>query len=223
MSDVDYRIAIGPWVRGRLESNPGVMRIPCDHLDIFIVRDFLPKADCAALVRQIDRGCEPSQVLAPTRDPEYRTSESCNLDHRDPLVAKVEARLAALLEIAAPLGEAIQGQRYSVGQQFKLHYDFFHVGEAYWPAMEASGGQRTWTAMAFLNQPEGGGETCFPNAAVKVAPRTGNLLVWNNLNAAGEPNEFSLHQGMPVTAGVKYIITKWHRERPWSSTDVPTY
>jgi len=32
----------------------------------------------------------------------------------------------------------------------------------------------------------------------------------------GELNDFSLHQGMPVEAGVKYVLTKWYRERPWS-------
>jgi len=24
-----------------------------------------------------------------------------------------------------------------------------------------------------------------------------------------------LHQGMPVEQGVKYVLTKWYRERPW--------
>jgi len=93
----------------------------------------------------------------------------------------------------------------------------------YWPEMEKTGGQRTWTAMIFLNEPEGGGQTAFEKAGLKVAPRTGNLLAWNNMNAIGEPNLFSLHQGMPVTGGVKYIVTKWHRERPWGYTNVQTY
>jgi prolyl 4-hydroxylase len=203
--------------------NPAALRIPSSDFDIFIVRDFLDRKQCARLIRLIDQGSLPSQVLAPTEDPEYRTSESCNLDPADAIVGKVEARLTELLDIAPPLGETIQGQRYSVGQQFKAHFDFFHVDQAYWPEMERTGGQRTWTAMAFLNEPESGGETFFPTAGVKITPRTGNLLVWNNLDAAGEPNLFSLHQGMPVTGGVKYVITKWHRERPWSSSNVPTY
>jgi prolyl 4-hydroxylase len=223
MNAVDYKVAIGPWVRYRLEHHPAAWPIPSDDLDIFIVRDFLSKVECASLVAQIDAGCEPSVVLAPTGDPEYRTSQSCNMNLLDPEIVALDAKLEALLGIAAAHGEALQGQRYSVGQQFKPHYDFFYPDQPYWPAMEAGGGQRTWTAMAFLNQPEAGGETFFPNAGVKVAPRTGNLLVWNNLDTAGAPNEFTLHQGMPVTAGAKYVITKWHRERPWTSVDVPTY
>ena len=69
--------------------------------------------------------------------------------------------------------------------------------------------------MIFLNEPEAGGQTFFPKAKVRVTPRTGNLLLWNNLDEYGEPNMFSLHTGCPVEAGIKYVITKWYRERPW--------
>ena len=162
-------------------------------------------------------------MLAPSEDPEFRTSESCNLDPTDPVVKSVEAKLTDLLGINPLHGETIQGQRYAVGQQFKAHHDFFYRDQPYWEAMEKTGGQRTWTAMVFLNEPEGGGQTFFEKAGIKVAPRTGNLLAWNNMDVIGEPNPFSLHQGLPVTAGVKYIITKWHRERPWGYSGVPTY
>jgi prolyl 4-hydroxylase len=89
--------------------------------------------------------------------------------------------------------------------------------------MMRCGGQRTWTAMVFLNDVEGGGETNFPHAAAKVTPRRGNLLCWNNMDAIGQPNTYAMHQGCPVTAGTKYIITKWYRERPWAYTDVQAY
>jgi len=112
-------------------------------------------------------------------------------------------------------GETIQGQRYAVGQQFKQHHDFFFTDQPYWQTEKDMGGQRTWTAMIFLNQPEAGGETYFEKAGIKVAPRTGTLLTWYNLDQRGEPNLNSLHEGRPVAAGVKYIITKWYRERRW--------
>lgn len=223
MNFVDYRIEIGDWVKQRLSRNPSALKIPSSQIDIFVVRDFLSPNECAGLVKLIDRERIPSQLLSPSDDPEFRTSESCNLDPLHPVVRKVEAKITDLIGIQPELGETIQGQLYSVGQRFKPHHDFFHVNEPYWPAMEASGGQRTWTAMAFLNTPEGGGQTAFDQAGIKVAPRAGNLLAWNNLDALGEPNPFTLHQGCPVTAGVKYIITKWYRERPWTHSDVRTY
>ena len=43
----------------------------------------------------------------------------------------------------------------------------------------------------------------------------GKLLAWNNLRADGRPNVNTLHHGMKVRAGTKYVVTKWFREKPW--------
>jgi prolyl 4-hydroxylase len=211
-----YKAEIGRWVRDRLGRTPGALKLPATGLDIFVVPGFLDAAECEALIGMIDVGRQPSQLLADHPDPEFRTSESCNLDSRNRTVRAIEAKITGLIGIQPAHGETIQGQRYAVGQQFKPHHDFFFTSEPYWPAQEKNGGQRTWTAMVFLNEPEAGGQTFFPKAGIKVAPRRGNLLAWNNLDPAGEPNDLSVHQGMPVEAGVKYVITKWYRERPWS-------
>lgn len=219
MNEVEYRITLGAWVSERLQRNPTAFRIPCAHLDIFIVRAFLNEKECAALIEIIEHDREPSKLLATIDDPEFRTSDSSNLNPYDPAVERVETKITDLMGIDRVQGETIQGQRYAVGQQFKPHYDFFHESESYWEEMVRSGGQRTWTAMVFLNDVEGGGETFFEQAAVKVTPRRGNMLVWNNMNSIGMPNQFALHEGMPVTAGTKYIITKWYRERAWTWTE----
>lgn len=223
MSAPDTKMIVGQEVHARLAAHPNAMRLPVDPLDIFIVRSVLDPAICAGMMRLIDARREPSRLLAPTGDPEFRTSESCDLDSGDPLVRQVETRIRAVTGIEASHGETIQGQRYAVGQQFKPHHDYFHPDEPYWAEMERTGGQRTWTAMIFLNAPEGGGQTAFPGLDLKIAPRAGNMLIWNNLDPYGLINPHSLHQGMPVTAGVKYVITKWHRERPWGAWSAPTY
>lgn len=210
-----YRMQIGAYVKDRLSRTPNAFKIPARGLDIFVVRDFLDAELCRQVIELIDQDRVPSGLLAPSQDPDFRTSESCNLRPQDPVNQLVEGKVNALTGITPSHGETIQGQRYAVGQQFKPHHDFFYKTEAYWEEMDRTGGQRTWTAMIFLNEVEAGGQTHFPNANVRVTPRSGNLLVWNNLDEYGEPNTFSLHTGMPVEAGVKYVITKWYRERPW--------
>ncbi|HEY0044594.1 MAG TPA: 2OG-Fe(II) oxygenase [Allosphingosinicella sp.] len=210
-----YRMQVGAYVKDRLQRTQNCFKIPAQGLDIFVVRDFLPRDICQKLCALIDQDRVPSGLLAPTADPEFRTSESCNLRLSDPTNQHVEGRINAVTGIQPAHGETIQGQRYAVGQQFKPHHDFFYPSEPYWEEQVKSGGQRTWTAMVFLNEVEAGGQTFFPNANVRVTPRAGNLLVWNNLDEYGEPNMYSLHTGMPVEAGTKYVITKWYRERPW--------
>ncbi len=210
-----YRAEIGDYVRNRLSRTPDCFRLPVKQADMFVVRDFLTAAECAGLIALIDANRYPSGVLADDPDPTFRTSESANLDPGDPLVSAIEEKLTGLMGIQPEHGETIQGQRYAVGQEFKPHHDFFYTNQRYWEREATIGGQRTWTVMAFLNQPEAGGQTNFPKVDVRITPRTGNLFAWNNMDETGEPNKFTLHQGMPVLAGTKYIFTKWYRERPW--------
>jgi prolyl 4-hydroxylase len=48
-----------------------------------------------------------------------------------------------------------------------------------------------------------------------VQPEEGKLLAWNNRTPGGAVNGNTLHHGMKVRSGAKYIVTKWYRERPW--------
>ena len=218
MSELRYDPAVlGMQMCERLSNVPGSFHIPARNLDIFAVRDFLDPDQCAGMISLIDAGRRPSTLMGPVPDPEFRTSESCNLDPGAPMVRTVEAKLTALTGIPTTHGETIQGQRYGPGQQFKAHHDFFFTDQPYWEEQRRAGGQRTWTAMIFLNPVEQGGQTFFPLAGVKVTPRQGSLLTWNNLDAAGGPNDASMHEGLPVIAGVKYIITKWYREGAWAA------
>jgi prolyl 4-hydroxylase len=211
-----YRMQVGAWVKERMKRTANVLQIPAKGLDIFVARNFLPREQCEQVIARIDKDRVPSGLLSPTGDPEFRTSESCHLQISDPVNAQVQDKINALTGIQPAHGETIQGQRYAPGQQFKPHHDFFHPNTEYWDDMQRSGGQRTWTAMIFLNDVEAGGQTWFPEANVRVTPRQGNLLLWNNMDEYGQPNPYSLHSGLPVEAGVKYVITKWYRERPWT-------
>lgn len=211
----NYRARIGAWVKARLLRNPNAVKVEADGLDLFVVRDVAEPALCEALIRLIDADLVPSGLMGPTDDKEFRTSKTCNLRADDPLVLQLEERIRSVVGIQPELGEYPQGQRYEVGQQFKPHYDWLDPNASYWPNQVKCGGQRTWTAMMFLNDLEAGGHTIFTEADVSVRPRAGNLLLWNNLDADGEVNPRSMHQGSPVEAGIKYVITKWYRERAW--------
>jgi prolyl 4-hydroxylase len=109
----------------------------------------------------------------------------------------------------------MQGQRYQQGQEYKAHHDFFHVGKGHWQQVREFGGQRTWTAMVFLNEPKEGGETDFPLLGIALKPQTGTMAVWNNMDVHGHPNMKTLHAGTPVRKGIKHVITKWYRQEPW--------
>ncbi len=196
-----------------MRDTPGVQRVPSPRLDLFVVRGFLDPFTCAALIERIDVRRRPSTIADDLGDSAFRTSETCDLDGQDPLVAGVDAAICALLGISLDRAEPIQGQRYAPGQEFKPHTDAFEPAKADYYAHCAETGNRAWTAMIYLNRPEEGGATRFKAIAKTIPPETGKLLAWNNLLPDGRPNPATLHQGMKVRRGTKYIVTKWFRER----------
>ena len=199
----------------RLAATPGVQKVPSPKLSLFIRRDFLDAETCRRLIALIDEKRRPSTIADDFGDPLFRTSQTCDLDHGDPLVMAIDAKLAEFTGLDPAHDEPIQGQRYAVGQEFKPHTDYFEPEGADFLRYCAVAGQRTWTAMIYLNEPEAGGATRFKTVDKTVQPETGKLLAWNNLDAAGRVNPNTLHHGMRVRAGTKYIVTKWYRERPW--------
>jgi prolyl 4-hydroxylase len=189
-----------------------VQRVPTRELQLFILRRFLDEAACAALIERIDANRHPSGIADDMGVANFRTSETCDLDWHDPVVAEVDARVSALLGLPLAASEPLQGQRYAPGQEFKPHTDTFEPGGYDFYVHTANLGQRTWTAMIYLNEPEDGGATRFKAIGKTVQPETGKLLAWNNLLADGSPNPATLHQGMKVRRGTKYVLTKWFRE-----------
>jgi prolyl 4-hydroxylase len=192
-----------------------VQRVPSPSLELFIVRGFLEPALCAELMALIDARRRPSTIADDLGDDSYfRTSETCDLDGSIPAVADVDRAISGLLGLPPELGEPIQGQRYAPGQEFKPHTDTFEPTGADYYVHCAERGNRSWTAMIYLNEPEGGGATRFKVIGKTIQPETGKLLAWNNLLPDGCPNPATLHQGMKVRKGCKYILTKWFREHP---------
>jgi prolyl 4-hydroxylase len=209
------RARFGAEVAARLDADPATIRAEVDGIQLYYRPDFLSPGQCDDLMRLIDSNRRPSTLLSDRENKGFRTSESCDMDRWSPQVRPIDESIAALLGLPPEHGETMQGQRYAPGQQFRAHHDYFHEGEGYWERMRESGGQRTWTAMIYLNDVEEGGATWFPQAGVRVAPKRGLLLTWNNMGPDGGPNELTLHEGMPVVEGVKYIVTKWFREGAW--------
>ncbi|MFN4112724.1 MAG: prolyl hydroxylase family protein [Sphingomonadaceae bacterium] len=206
---------VGKRVRTRLTADDQVYRIETDVAELFAIGDFLSGDECARLIAMIDAVAEPSPLYDMDYAAGFRTSYSGNLDPADPFVAGISRRIDDVLGLPAEVGEAVQGQRYMPGQQFKPHNDWFYTTEKYWQMERKRGGQRSWTAMVFLNEVEQGGETHFVNVGIKIQPKSGVLLLWNNALPDGTPNEGTLHAGTPVEAGIKYVITKWYRTRKW--------
>ncbi|PUA79770.1 prolyl hydroxylase family protein [Nocardioides currus] len=212
----------GETSAARLLARPGTEQVVTPQLDLFVVRDFLSRDECAALVALIEAQHRPSTLADPNGDETFRTSSTCDLPPHEPVVVALAARLTETSGIDPAHAEPLQGQRYEVGQQFKAHTDYFQPGSVDYDLHCSVAGQRTWTFMAYLNEVEAGGETHFASVGREFRPEAGMLLVWDNHGPDGALNPSTLHHARPVRAGMKYVITQWYRERPWGWATTPT-
>lgn len=199
----------------RLARQPGIQRFPTDDAEVFVLQNFLSPLTCERVLAIMEDSWRPSTIADDIGVENYRTSQTCTIDSTHPVIAEMEDRIAGLTGLNPMHGEPLQGQKYEVGEEFKEHTDYFEPDGPDYERFCAQTGQRTWTVMIYLNEPEAGGVTFFRNLGMGARPIAGTLLAWNNMTRTGSPNGATLHHGMPVEKGQKFILTKWFRERQW--------
>ncbi|KRE83659.1 proline dioxygenase [Rhodanobacter sp. Soil772] len=141
-----------------------------------------------------------------------RTSEGMFFTLNEvPLVGRIEQRLAILLGVPASHGEGLQILHYLPGQEYEPHFDWFDPEQPGYGTITAVGGQRIASVVMYLNTPAQGGGTAFPEIGLTVTARRGAAVYF----AYEGGDRSSLHAGLPVLQGEKWIATKWLRERPY--------
>lgn len=141
-----------------------------------------------------------------------RTSDGMFFDRGEfALCTRIEARIAALLRWPVENGEGLQVLRYRPGAEYKPHYDYFDPAQPGTSALLRRGGQRVASLVCYLNTPERGGATVFPDIGFEVAPIKGNAVFFSYDRP--HPATRTLHGGAPVAGGEKWVTTKWVRER----------
>jgi prolyl 4-hydroxylase len=141
-----------------------------------------------------------------------RTSEGMFFTRgENPLCQRIEKRIGALLNWPVQNGEGLQVLRYRPGAEYKPHHDYFDPVHSGTPTILSRGGQRVGTLVIYLNTPEKGGGTTFPDVGLEVAPVKGNAVFFSYHSP--HPSTKTLHGGAPVIEGEKWVATKWLRER----------
>ncbi|MDB5827167.1 MAG: proline dioxygenase, partial [Variovorax sp.] len=144
-----------------------------------------------------------------------RTSDGMFFERgENEVVARLEKRVARLLQWPLEFGEGLQVLRYSPGAQYRPHYDYFDPAEPGTPTILLRGGQRVGTLLMYLQAPEQGGATTFPDVGLEVAPLPGTGVFFSYDRP--DPATRTLHGGAPVLAGEKWVATKWLREREFT-------
>ena len=205
-----------PWEPESLP--PG--RVLDDRIGLRIQEKLLETIECDYLIALAAPALRPAETREPgsgriVKNP-LRTSSAMNFppNLEDLVVFRLEERIAAWCRLALTLAEPLAVLRYRPGQEYRPHFDAFDEGTL---AADAHGirlGQRTVTALTYLNADFTDGATGFPALGVTVRPEAGQTLAFSNLDSKGTRNPLALHAGHPVGQGEKWLATLWFRERP---------
>ena len=206
---------IGAAVRDRLEADFGARNRAGRRGALYIFRDFIGEQQCSQLIQLIDSRITPSPLFNDGDGAGIRTSSTHYFADDQPVAIAVARRIDALLGLDHSHAETLQGQRYLPGEEYRHHCDFFRTDREHWHRERLRGGQRTWTAMLYLNAVEMGGATHFPRLDLSIQPEPDMLVVWNNMSEKGSANYATVHAGQPVLAGRKYVVTQWYRQCSW--------
>ncbi len=141
---------------------------------------------------------------------EDRTSRgTCFTRGQNALCARIEARIARLVDWPLDHGEGLQVLNYGPGAEYRPHHDYFDPAEPGSRVHLARGGQRVASVVMYLNTPGRGGATTFPDVHFEVAAVKGNAVFFSYDRP--HPMTRTLHAGAPVIEGEKWIATKWLR------------
>jgi prolyl 4-hydroxylase len=174
-----------------------------------LVRGLFTPAECAYVMKVSEPALGPSLVVDPMTGREIqnpvRSSYGMNFGpmQEDLVINAINRRIAAATGTRASTAEPLYILRYTPGQEFKPHFD----------ALPGVTNQRVLTALCYLNDGYAGGETVFPELGITVRGQAGDVLFFGNADAGGRGDPRTKHAGLPVTAGVKWLASRWIRQR----------
>ncbi|MGH6872528.1 MAG: prolyl hydroxylase family protein [Rhizomicrobium sp.] len=206
------RVDIEGWLAERtvaaISEDPGV----------FVIENFASKPVCDWLIAEsggrLTRTKIYSREIGPNTVNDVRTSTEAGFDiTRWGLpVSFLRARIARLTQASINSLENPMVLCYDPGQQYQPHFDFLDPTAPGRQHEIATAGQRVATFLVYLNETFEGGETEFVRLGFRVRGKTGDAVMWRNLNPDGSPDRRTLHAGRPPVSGRKWLLSQWVRE-----------
>jgi prolyl 4-hydroxylase len=192
----------GPYPSEQLSESPDVRLFPA----------LFTTDECDWLIQRSSPSLQPSLVVDPRTGQQVpnsvRTSDAVGfpLITESPAIHALCLRLAEASGTHVKDGEPLQVLRYRPGQEYRPHFD----------AIDNAENQRVLTFLVYLNDDYEGGETEFIATGLKVKGKKGDGLLFRNAEMTGARDHNSQHAGLPVTAGEKYLASRWIRERQFT-------
>lgn len=171
----------------------------------------LSEKECKRIIELAEKSMIPAETVGEEIDG-YRTADNCWLNpNKDIILSWIQDYISKQTNTPIENQESPHIVRYGIGGEYKEHHDWFDKDDTVQSNEIAEGGNRTHSFIIYLNDDFEGGETEFIKLKQIIKPEIGKGLMWTNTKD-GECLEDSLHAGLPVTNGEKWILIVWVRE-----------
>ena len=198
---------------------PSARQVICETPRVRASPAFVPPPVCDWLIAQVKgrmrqalmyHGDVKREVLDPHRscsDFEFNIADS------DCVLIMVRQRIAALTGLPTAAMEPPRVFHYALGQDIKPHYDRLSDGIGGYGGGDYEG-DRIVTFLLYLNDGFEGGELDFPKVNRRYKGGKGDAVYFAHVNEVGAPEPLSLHAGLPILRGEKYVLSQWIHDRP---------
>lgn len=197
-----------------------------DDSVVCVFEDFLAEEEIQALLAAAKPKLKQALVSAGQTGVESagRSGSNCWIPHGlNPVIEELSLRVAEVVGIGLEYAESLQVVHYAETQEYAPNYGAWDAGTERGQRCMVKGGQRMVTCLLYLDEPEEGCGTSFPNLDMEVIARKGRMLLFHNChpNSVIRHPDF-LHVGMAVLSGEKWACNFWFREREYQTGTVPT-
>ena len=189
---------------------------------VYYEDDFLTDAECETVIEYARDKMQKAKVCNDkgTQSEDWRrTGGVCFLpQNTNHVIMGICNKIASKAHIHPIHAEDLQVINYGLGEEYQPHLDAWDVHEYQYMI---HGGQRTLTALAYLNDVEEGGSTSFPELGLSIPAKKGRIVFFENTHLGSNVrNQLALHGGDPVIKGEKWACNLWFREKHFQLSKV---
>jgi TPR repeat protein len=214
-----------PGLRRAVDIASWTAAAPVEQLSgdprVLTVRGMASPEACAWVVGQARRRLVRAELYDPasgraTTSEETRLNRIANFGLADAqlLSVLIQARIAATMGVPLNQLEAFAVLHYAVGEEYGEHFDYLDPSIPAYAGEIARMGQRVATCLIYLNDDCEGGDTEFPQLGIRHRGAAGDALIFFSADASGRPDPRTVHAGRPPTAGEKWVLSQFVRNRP---------
>ena len=199
------------------ENNLGYANISDPYTKPFVLEQFLTRSHAKQIIDYSKDKLVDSEVIG-GKHKNIRNSQQHWIPKDNLLVKPLFDKVSKMFNIPFENAEDLQVVRYRPNQYYNEHHDSCCDNNEKCVEFFNRGGQRIITVLIYLNNEFGDGNTYFKNLNLKFKPPTGDAIVFFPLaQNSNKCHPLSLHAGLPVTSGEKWVANLWFREKKFTA------